>query len=130
PMPSFTNRIAAGIVKQLSENGIDMKTHRKAPDLTEIDGKKIEEQRTFGLSSQGDHLPLVLRIRDLVDVLQVRSLAAQSRPIIDQFAIYLAGDVINESQWIPLPYPSVFKRLASKKLVNVFVRKIEWRRAV
>src|SRR5579872_1003348 len=63
--------------------------------------QEVEEQRTFGLGGQRDHLALLLVRSFLVDHLQIRGLAAESGAIVDDLAVDLAGCEVDETQGFP-----------------------------
>ena len=92
-----------------------MKTHRQyikeriekkpafAQDLAEAERKEVEEQRPLGLRGEGDHLALRLGTGLVVDVLQVRGLAAETWPVINQLAVDLTRTVVDEGhRWAAL----------------------------
>jgi hypothetical protein len=55
----------------------------ESADGAEIDGKKIEEQRSLGFRCQRDELSSRVRFYLAVDVLEICRLTAQARAVID-----------------------------------------------
>ncbi len=63
--------------------------------------KKIEEKGSLSLGGERDHLAFLLFGGLLVDVLQVRGLAAKARTVINDLAVNLAGCEVDETQDSP-----------------------------
>jgi len=63
--------------------------------------QEIEEQSSFRLRRQRDHLALLLFRRFLVDELEIRRLAAQTSAVVNDLAVNLAGRKIDETQDFP-----------------------------
>src|SRR3954466_3736456 len=92
------DQFPAGIVENLSWNGIQVKPSLKSADCSQIQGQEVEEQRTVGFRRQGDHFPLLLIAGLVVDDLQIRGFAAEAGAVIDNFAVDLSGGEVNETQ--------------------------------
>jgi hypothetical protein len=92
------NQFAAGVVENLSRDGIEVNAGLEAAHGAEIERKEVEEQRTLGFRGQRDHLPLLLVRGFLVDHLQIRGLAAESGTVVHDLAIDLAGCEVDETQ--------------------------------
>ena len=95
------NQLAAGVVKNLAGNGVEVNSGLEAAHRTQIQRQEIEEQRTFRLGGQRDHLALLLVRSLLVDHLQIRGLAAESGAVIHDLAIDLSGCEVDETQGFP-----------------------------
>jgi hypothetical protein len=54
-------------------------------------GKEVEEQRAVRLGAEADQLALRLGVGLVVDVLEVGRLPAETRSVIDDLAVDLAG---------------------------------------
>jgi hypothetical protein len=63
----------------------------ESPDLTEREGQEVEEERALRLRLQRDHLALRLGVRLGVDVLEVGRFPAETRTVVDDLAVDLAG---------------------------------------
>lgn len=87
---TFEDQFAGCIVKDLSWNGIEVKTCLETADSSEFERQKIEKKRSIRLRGQGDHLALGFRIGPVIDTLQVCGLATQTRTVVYDLAIYLS----------------------------------------
>src|SRR5690606_24397420 len=94
---AFQNELPASIVKHLARHRVEVESGFEATDLAKGKWQKVEEKGALSLSSKTDHLPLRVRIGTFVDELQVRGFPAESRPIVDNFAIDLPGHVVDET---------------------------------
>jgi hypothetical protein len=74
---------ARGVVADLTRNGIELHLHGIARDAPQVDRKEIEEERPVASRVQGDEAVLPLRIREAVDLNEVRRLSAESRTVVD-----------------------------------------------
>jgi hypothetical protein len=92
------NEFAAGIVEDLSGDGVEVDAGLEAAHRAEIEREEIEEQGTLGFRGQRDHLALLLVRGFLVDDLQVRGFAAKSGAVVHDFAVDLAGCEVDETQ--------------------------------
>src|SRR5450755_2829661 len=92
------DQLAAGVIEDLSGDGIEMDASLEAADVAQVERQEIEEQGTLGLGGQRDHLALLLGRGFLVDDLQIRGLAAESGAIVHDFAVDLAGCEVDETQ--------------------------------
>ena len=70
----------------------------EAAHRAQIQRKEIEEQSSFRLRGQRNHLAFLLLGGLLIDVLQVGGFAAQSGPVVHDLAIYFTGCKVNETQ--------------------------------
>ena len=77
-------------IEDLSGNGIKMEPYLEASDIAECEGEKVEKECPFGLCGKGNEFPLLIRVHLLVNKLQIRRLAAQAGPVIDDLAIDLS----------------------------------------
>src|SRR5258708_1897296 len=93
---TLQNELPRGIVEHLPRHGVKVEAGLEAADRAEIEGKKVEEQRTVGFRGQGDQLPLRLRVGLVVDPLQVGRLTAKAGAVVDDFAVDLASGVVDE----------------------------------
>jgi hypothetical protein len=73
-----------------------MESYLEPFDISERQGKEIEEERPFGFCCKGDEFSLLIRVRPFVDKLEIGGLAAETRPIIDDLYIYFTGRIINK----------------------------------
>ena len=104
------NELAAGIVKNLSRNGVEVHAGFEAAHGAEIEGKEIEEQGSLSLSGERDHLAFLLLGGLLIDVLQVGGLATKPGAVIHDFAVNLAGCEVYETQTFPQDSPPTIPR--------------------
>src|SRR4051794_4243709 len=74
-----------------------MKARFEAAHGAQLQRQEVEEERAVRLRGQGDQLSLGAGIRLVIDVLEVRGLAAQTRTVIDDLAIDFARCVVDES---------------------------------
>jgi len=73
-----------------------MKTSAEAPDLAEIDREEVKKERSLRFGGERDQLAFVFGTRDLVDVLQIGRLAAETGPVVDDLAVDFPGYIIYE----------------------------------
>src|ERR1700737_3926401 len=73
-----------------------MKAPLESAPAAEVEGEKVEEQRAIRFRGQGDELSFGLRIRLVVDPLQVGGLAAQTGAVVHDLAVDLSRRVIDE----------------------------------
>ena len=97
PSTPFKMSLRRGVVEDLPGHRVEVEARLEAADLAERQRQEVEEERSLGLRREADHLPLVLGVRALVDVLEVRRLPAETGPVIDQLAVDLAGHVVDEA---------------------------------
>ncbi len=108
------DQLAAGVVEYLSRNGIEVNAGLETTDRAQIQGQKVEEQGTFRLRRQRDHLALLLFGCLLKNILKIGGLAAQPGAVINNLAIDLAGCKVDETQGFP-QYPNAGVRIISKR---------------
>src|SRR5205085_2113480 len=96
------DELAAGVVEDLSGDGVEVETGLEATDGAEVERQEVEEQSTDRLGGERDHLALLLVTGLVEDHLQVRRLAAESGAVIDDLAVDLAGREIDKTQTLPL----------------------------
>src|SRR6185295_14241964 len=84
---TFQDQLAGGFVKNLSRNGVKMKTCLETANCSQLERHEIKEKRAIGFRGQTDELPLCLGGRRIVDVLQVGRLTTQSGAVIDNLAV-------------------------------------------
>ena len=75
-----------------------MEADPKATDFAQVDGKEVEEEGPLGFCCKRNQFTLVLRAGYVIDVFQVGRFPTKSRSIIDDLAVNLSGNVINECQ--------------------------------
>ena len=90
------DQLAAGVVEDLARHGVEVEAGGEAADRAEVEREEVEEQGAVGLGGQRDHLALRVGRGLVVDVLQVRRLAAQAGPVIDDLAVDLLAGVVDE----------------------------------
>ena len=78
-----------------------MDSRLKSAHGTEIQGKEVKEQGSLGLGRERNHFALLLLGGLLINVLQVRGLAAKARTVVHDFAIDLAGCEVDKTQDFP-----------------------------
>jgi hypothetical protein len=78
-----------------------MEAGTKAPDSAQVEGQKVEEEGTIGLRGQGDHLAFLFVCRLIENMLQVRSLTAQTGAVVDDLAVNFTSGKINKTQGSP-----------------------------
>src|SRR5262249_14350419 len=95
------DQFAAGVVENLSGDGVKVKPGAQAADGTQIQGKEVEEQGAISLRGQRDHLALLLVGGLIKDELQVRGLTTQTSAVIYDFAVDFARRKIDKTQDSP-----------------------------
>jgi hypothetical protein len=90
--------LAAGVIEDLSGNGVEMEPRAEAANAAQIQWQEIEEQGAFGFRGQRDHLALLPLAGTLVDKLQIRGFAAQTGAVVDDLAIDLASGEVDKTQ--------------------------------
>src|SRR5262249_25893527 len=91
------DQLAARVVEDLAGHRVEVEADLVPLDLAERDRKKIEEQRPLGLRREGDHLALRVGVGPLEDVVQVGGLPAQAGAVVDDLAVDLARQMIDEA---------------------------------
>ncbi len=95
------DEFTASVVKHLAGNGIEVEPGFEAADRAEIEGQEVEEEGSIGLGRQRDHLAFLFFRGFVINALQVRRFTAQTRAVIDDFAVNLAGGEIDKTQKNP-----------------------------
>jgi hypothetical protein len=96
PIGTFEDELAAGLIEDLSRNGIKVKARFEAAHGSQIQRKKIEEERAVGLRGQRHHFALLVLPSVVVNPLEVRGFSAQTWTVVDEFAVNFARRKINE----------------------------------
>jgi hypothetical protein len=96
------NQLAAGVVKHLSRDGIEVKPGLESANCSEIERKEVEKEGTVGFRGQRDHFALLLLAGFVVNHLQISGLAAEARAVIHDLAIDFSGGEIDKTQAQPL----------------------------
>src|SRR5258708_6301236 len=104
------NQLAAGVIKDLPWDRVQVNARLEAPHRTQIQRQEIEEQGSIGLGGERDHLALLLFGCFLEDELQIRRLAAQSGAVVDDLAVDLTCCEVDETQKVSSETPA--KRFA------------------
>src|SRR5260370_5371079 len=112
---SAEDQFAAGVIKDLSRNRVQVNARLEAPHCTQIQRQEIEKQGSISLGGQRDHLPLLLFGCFLEDELQIRRLTAQPGAVIDDLAVDLACCEVDETQKVSSETPAK-KTLANHSL--------------
>src|SRR5229473_3858806 len=107
---SSQNQLAAGVIKDLSRNRVQVNPRLEAPHRTQIERQEIEEQGAIGLGGERDHLALLLFGCFLEDELQIRRLAAQPGAVVDDLTVDLTCCEVDETQKVSSETPA--KRLS------------------
>jgi hypothetical protein len=100
---AFQNELSACGIEDLAGYRIEMKTYFEALDISQGKGKEVEEKCPLRLGSERNELSLLFRVRLFVDILQIGCLAAESRAIIDDLAVYLTGRIVNKGHLVSAP---------------------------
>ncbi len=87
---AFQNKLSRCVVIYLSGNRVEVKTCLKAANRSKFQRHKVEKQCTVGLGGEADEFAFRLWGGRVVDILQIRRLTAESRPVINYLAIDLA----------------------------------------
>src|SRR5208282_4537292 len=103
---SAQDQLAAGVIKDLSRDRVQVNARLEASHRTQIQRQEIEEQGSIGLRGQRDHLALLLFGCFLEDELQVRRLAAQPGAVVDDLAVDLARCEVDETQKVSSETPA------------------------
>src|SRR5204862_4916921 len=90
------HQLPGRVVNYLAGDGIKLKLGHESLDHDRIQRKKIEKECAFGRSRERNQIAAVQRIDPLVNVVEVRGLAAQRRPVVDNLELNLAARVIND----------------------------------
>lgn len=103
-------KLAAGIVIDLTGHCVEVKPGLESAHGSKIKRQEVEEERSVSLGRKADQFAFGLRSGRIIYVLQVGGLAAQSRPVVDNFAVDLARCVVDERQGyfpyrVPASYP-------------------------
>ena len=93
---ALEDELAARVVEDLTGDRVEVEACLEAAHGPEVEREEVEEQGPVRLRRERDELPLRGGIRAVVDVLQVRRLAAEAGAVIDDLAIDLAGCVVDE----------------------------------
>lgn len=100
---AFEYELAAGIVIDLTWDGVEVESGLESAHGSQIERQEVEEERSVGFGRKADQFAFGLCSGRIIYVLQVGSLAAESRPVIDDFAVDLARCVVDERQGC-IPY--------------------------
>src|SRR6266849_3723639 len=103
---SSQNQLAAGVVKDLSRNRVEVNARFEAPHRAQIERQEIEEKGAIGLGGERDHLALLLFGCFLEDELQIRRLAAQPGAVVDDLTVDLTCCEVDETQKVSSETPS------------------------
>src|SRR5205823_194068 len=93
---ALEDELAGGVVEHLAGHGVEMEAGLESPDLSQRQGKEVEEEGAVRLGGEADELALRLRIGLVVDVLEIGGLPAKTRAVIDDLAVDLSGRVVDE----------------------------------
>src|SRR5215207_1318044 len=93
---SLQDQLPARVVIHLPRNGIQVEARLEASDRSEIDRKKVEEQRALGLGRERDELAARVRRHLAVDMLEVRRLPAEAWTVIHDLTVDLARGVVDQ----------------------------------
>src|SRR5690606_2619979 len=81
----------------LPRHRVQVEPRLEAVHLAQVEGEEVEEQRALVLGGEGDHLALRLGRHLLVDLLEVRRLAGQTRPVVDDLEVDLADGEVDRA---------------------------------
>src|SRR5687768_6344560 len=98
---TLENELARRVVVDLAGDGVQVELDLEATDRTEVHRQKVEEQSALCLGGKGNHLPSGSGRHLVVYVLQIRGLATETGPVIDEFAVDLARGVVDHRhEWL------------------------------
>ncbi len=83
-----------------------MEARLESPHRSQLQRHKVKEERAIRFRGQADEFAFRLRRGRVIDVLEIRRLAAEARAVVDDLAIDLSRCVINESHRIRSAAPS------------------------
>src|SRR5262249_38723809 len=98
PIYPAQDQFSAGIVENLSGDGIEVKSGLKSADCPQIERQKVEEEGSVGFGCQRDHFAFLIVAGLIKNVLQIRRFAAEAGAVIDDFAVDFAGCEIDKAQ--------------------------------
>src|SRR5262249_39060144 len=84
------------VVTNLAGDGAEVEADRVIPVSTEINGQKIEEERSLRLRRQRQELAPVLGSAVLMDPLEIRRLSPEPRPVIHELEVELPESVLDD----------------------------------
>ena len=94
---TLEDELAGGVVEDLAGHRVEVEAGLEAADLTEREGRKSKNSvRSVSVLSE-TILPFGVGVGLVVDVLQVRRLAAQTGTVVDDLAVDLPGSAVDES---------------------------------
>src|SRR5581483_1283173 len=110
------HQLAAGVIKHLAGNRVEVKTGAEAADGTQVERQEVEEQRAIGLGGQRIHFTLLLLAGFVEHPLQVGGLAAQTGTVVHDLAVDLARCEVDGTQTLPrvAPRPEVLRYAVSR----------------
>src|SRR3954454_3481379 len=114
---AFQDQLARGVVEDLARNGVEMEARFETANRAEVEREEVEEERAIRFRRERDQLAFRLRVRLVIDPLQVRGLAAETGTVIHDLAVDLARRVVDERHW-----------LFAEQAVDVLVRDLSERR--
>src|SRR5262249_60552200 len=91
---ALQDQLPGGVVEDLAGDGVEVEARLEPAHGAELEGEEVEEERAVGLGREGDELALRVRVRLVVDPLEVRGLPAETRAAVDGRAVDLAGRLI------------------------------------
>src|SRR5437899_12424289 len=77
-----------------------MKTRLETAHRSQIQGQEVEEERAVRFRPQGDHFPLLVLSRVIVNPLQVAGLSAKTGTVVHQLAINFARGKTDERHFV------------------------------
>src|SRR6185503_3753748 len=96
--------LAAGVVIDLTRHRIQVKARLEAANRSQVDGKEVEEESTLRLGRQRNELAARLRLNLAVNVLEIRSLAAEPGTIVNNLTVDLARGVVDHRHCLAFPH--------------------------
>ncbi len=98
PSTPLQDEFAAGVVEDLSGDGVEVNARLESANRAQVEGQEVEEQGSFRLCCQRDHLAFLLFGGFLVDELQIRRFTAQPGAVVNDLAVDLPGCKVDETQ--------------------------------
>jgi hypothetical protein len=88
---ALQDEFARRVVVDLARHRIQVEPGLKAVDRAQLQREEIEEKGPVGIRGQRDHFPLDVVGEFLVDIEEIRRLAAKTATVVDDLAVYLPG---------------------------------------
>ena len=91
---ALEHELAGRVVEDLARNRVELDAGLEAGDRADFERQQVEEERAVGLGLERDHLAAGVARRVVVDELEIRRLAAQTRAVVDDLHRHLHRAVV------------------------------------